>query len=158
MEDLFDKDITVINKYIDRETRKPKYKASYIKGFWSSNDGISINGTQITKSDGLIARILMSQKGYLKPKEFQEDENRLTVAQVNKMSVKELNNCKVSELSDKLDGWTLKNDDYLVKGIVDHFTNINDVLDNYQEVMKITNIATKDHGSKDMWHFAITGA
>lgn len=126
---MFDKDITVINKYIDKETRTPKYKISYVKGFWSSNDGISINGTQLTKADGLIARILMSQEGYQKSEEFKKKQT----------------------------GWTLQSDDYLVKGKVENFTTTTQLLEDYQEVIKITNIATKDYGSKDMWHWAITG-
>lgn len=127
---MFDKDITVINRYIDKETRMPKYKVSHIKGFWSSNDGISINGTQLTKQDGLIARILMSEPNYQKPEEFKEKQT----------------------------GWTLQTDDYLVKGIVNDFTTPTKLLENYKDVMKITNISTKDYGSEDMWHFAITGA
>ena len=127
---MFDKDITVINKYFDKAERANKYKASYVKGFWSSNDGISINGTQLTKADGMIARILMSEANYQSPEDFKKNQT----------------------------GWTLQNDDYLVKGKVENFTTITDVLDNYQEVMKITNIATKDYGSKEMWHWAITGA
>lgn len=127
---MFDKDITIINKYIDKETRTSKYKVSHIKGFWSSNDGISINGTQLTKADGLIARILMCQEGYQKLEDF--NENQI--------------------------GWTLQNDDYLIKGKVENFTTITKLLEDYQEVIKITNIATKDYGSEDMWHWAIIGA
>lgn len=127
---MFDKDITVINKYFDKGTRSTKYKVSPVKGFWSSNDGISINGTQLTKQDGLIARILMSELNYQKPEEFKE----------------------------KQIGWTLQTDDYLVKGIVKDFTTITKLLEDYKEVMKITNVSTKDYGSEDMWHFAITGA
>ncbi len=126
---MFNKDITVINKYIDKETRTSKYKVSYVKGFWSSNDGISINGTQLTKADGLSARILMSEEGYQKPEDFKEKQT----------------------------GWTLQNDDYIVKGKVENFTTITKLLEDYQEVIKITNIATKDYGSEDMWHWAITG-
>lgn len=133
MEDIFDKDITVINQYFDKTERKPKYKVGYVKGFWSSNDGISINGTQLTKSDGLSARILINDSRndtYQKPKEFAEEQKT----------------------------WTLQNDDYLVKGIVENFTNPTKLLEDYKDVMKITNIATKDYGSEDMQHFAITGA
>lgn len=125
---MFDKDITVINKYID-SNKKPQYKVSYVKGFWSSNDGISINGTHLTKNNGLSVRILMSEKSYQKPKDFAKNQK----------------------------GWTLKNDDYLVKGKVENFTTTTKLLEGYQEVMKITNIAIKDYGSKDMWHWAITG-
>ena len=127
---MFDKDITIINKYMDKETKKTNYKVSYVKGFWSSNDGISINGTQLTKADGLSARILMSEEGYKNPEDFKENQT----------------------------GWTLQNDDYLVKGKVEDFSTITKLLENYKDVIKITNIATKDYGSKDMWHWAITGA
>ena len=126
---MFDKDITIINRYVD-STRATKYKVSYVHGFWSSNDGISINGTNLIKSDGSSARILMIEPKYQKPSEFLKEQK----------------------------GWTLKNDDYLVKGIVKDFTTIANLLENYPEVMKITNISTKDYGSQDMWHWAITGA
>ena len=126
---MFDKDITIINKYVDKENRTSKYKVSYIHGFWSSDDGISINGTQIRKSDGIIVRILMSEPNYQKPENFKVNQT----------------------------GWTLQNDDYVVKGKVEKFTTIVKLLEDYQEVMKITKIGTKDYGSKDMWHWAITG-
>ena len=71
----------------------------------------------------------MSEEGYQKPKDFQENQI----------------------------GWTLKTDDYLVKGKVENFTTITKVLEDYQKVIKITNIATKDYGSEDMWHWAIIG-
>lgn len=132
MEDMFDKDITVINQYIDANHKKT-YKVSYVKGFWSSNDGISINGTQLTKNDGLSARILMNDsrnEEYQKPEDFKREQKT----------------------------WTLQNDDYLVKGKVADFTTITKLLENYREVIKITNVAIKDYGSEDMWHFAITGA
>lgn len=132
MEDMFDKDITVINQYIDANHKKT-YKVSYVKGFWCSNDGVSINGTQLTKNDGLSARILMNDnrnEEYQKPEEFKKEQKT----------------------------WTLQNDDYLVKGKVADFTTITKLLENYREVIKITNVAIKDYGSEDMWHFAITGA
>lgn len=132
MEDMFDKDITIINQYVD-DNHKKAYKVSYVKGFWSSNDAISINGTQLTKNDSLSARILMDDsrnKAYQKPEEFKKEQKT----------------------------WTLQNDDYLVKGKVGSFNTITKLLEDYQEVIKITNIAIKDYGSKDMWHFAITGA
>ena len=131
MEDMFDKNITVINQYID-ENHKKSYKVSYVKGFWSSNDGVSINGTHLTKNDGLSARILINDSRnakYQRPEDFKKEQKT----------------------------WTLQNNDYLIKGKVDNFTTITELLENYQEVMKITNIAIKDYGSEDMWHFAING-
>lgn len=157
MEDLFDKDITVINRYIDISTKKYAYKVSYIKGFWGSSKGITIKDTHLIKSDGLIARILMNQKGYQKPKEFQEAQNTYKVKDINSMPVNVLNSIPVKELAKKEVGWTLSVDDYLVKGVVTSFTTIQDLLENYPEVMKITKIGVKDYGSEDMWHWAITG-
>lgn len=132
---MFDKDITVINKYIDKETRKTKYKVSYVKGFWSSNKGISINGVLLQSNDNLIAVILMNElnqdkQSYQEPKEFEK----------------------------KQEGWTLKEDDYLVKGIVNDFTTITKLIEDYQDAMKITKVSTNDFGSKDMWNFEVTGA
>ena len=125
---MFDKDITIINKWFNIETKQNEYKISHVKGFWSSNKGISISDTQLIKNDGLIVRILMSEEGYLSPKEFQTSGN----------------------------GWTLQNDDYLVKGIVDNVSTISKLKDNY-ECMKITNVAVKDYGSIDMQHYEISG-
>lgn len=132
MEDLFDKDITIINKYFDRTAKTTKYKVSYVKGFWSSSDGVYVKGTQLVKADGAMVKVLMNDsrnKIYQKPEDFKSDQMT----------------------------WTLQNDDYLIKGKVTNFTTITKVLEDYKETMKITKIATKDYGSEDMWHWAITG-
>lgn len=131
---MFDKDITVINKYIDKD-RKTKYKVSYIKGFWSSSKGISINGVLLQSNDNLTSTILMNEVNqekqfYQEPKEFEKNQN----------------------------GWTLKKDDYLVKGIVNDFTTITKLIEDYPDTMKITKVATNDFGSKDMWNFEVIGA
>lgn len=130
---MFDKDITVINKWFNKSTKLNEYKVHHLKGFWSSNTGISISDTQLVKVDGLIARILMNENpGYVDPKEYQ----------------------KLLEVSNE---WTLQNDDYLVKGKIEiEVKSINDILDNYK-CMKITNAAVKDYGSSDMLHFAVGG-
>lgn len=125
---VFDKDITVINKYFNKDKKLNEYKVHHLKGFWSSNSGISISDTQLVKSDGLIVMILTSEKGYVNPKSFTGEDGT----------------------------WSLQNDDYLVKGIVDKVDTITTILDNY-ECLKITNVAIKDYGSDDMQHFAITG-
>lgn len=130
---MFDKDISIINKWYNSTTKQNEYIISHVKGFWSPNDGISISGTQLVKNDGLTARILMSEtnqnsESYVEPQEFQK----------NKI------------------GWTLQNDDYLVKGIVEEVTNIAELKSTY-ECMKITKVSKKNYGSTDMWHFAIDG-
>jgi len=125
---MFDKDITIVNKWFNKEIKSNEYKINHVKGFWSSNKGVSISDTQLIKNDGLIVRILMSEDGYVAPKEFQVIGT----------------------------GWTLQNDDYLIKGIVDNITTITNMKDNY-ECMKITNVAIKDYGSTDMQHFEVSG-
>lgn len=131
---MFDKDITIINKYIDKN-KKSQYKVSHVKGFWSSSKGISINGVLLQSSDNLTAIILMSElnqdkQSYQEPKEFEKNQ----------------------------EGWTLKEDDYLVKGIVDDFTTITKLTEDYRDVMKITKVSVNDFGSEDMWNFEVTGA
>lgn len=125
---MFDKDITIINKFFDKSIKKTVYKLHVVKGFWSSNNGITISDTQLLKSNGLIVRILMSEDGYVSSNDYEGDENT----------------------------WTLKNDDYLVKGIVEKIDSINDIVNSF-ECMKISNISIKDYGSSDMQHFAISG-
>lgn len=53
--------------------------------------------------------------------------------------------------------WTLRKDDYLVHGEVEDFISIPKLLEDYEEVMKITDIATKNYGSDDLKHWSITG-
>lgn len=69
--------------------------------------------------------------------------------------MKNIKNQRTLEKSKNMD---ITNDDYLIKGKVENFTTISKLLNDYQEVIKITNIAIKDYGSEDMWHFSVTGA
>lgn len=125
---MFNQDITVVNKFFDKQTKKNTYRVNFVKGFWSSNEGISISNVELIKNDGLKAIILMSEQGYVNPNDFQNS----------------------------ISGWTLQNDDYLVKGIVSSVTTIADLKEKY-ECMKITNVSVKDYGSPDMRHFEISG-
>lgn len=120
---MFNQDITIVNKL----NTNASYKATPIKGFYSSDEGIKINNTSLVKSDSVIARILLSEEGYVTPKQFNGSN-----------------------------GWTLRKDDYIVKGIVNQVTNIAELKDN-NECMKITKVSVKDYGSIDMQHFEISG-
>lgn len=126
---MFDKDLTIINKWFNKKTKENEYKISHIHGFFSSNEGISISNTQLIKSEGFKAIVLMSEAGYKKPKEFQESGN----------------------------GWTLQNDDYIAKGIIEDVSTLAKLKEDY-ECMKITNVAIKDYGSLDMQHFEVSGS
>lgn len=127
---MFDKDITVINQVFNKEKRTNEYKISYIHGFWASEDGIAINNTQLVKSDLTEVIVLMNEPKYQNPKDFKENPK----------------------------GWTLQNDDYLVKGKVKDFTTIAKLLDDYTNVIKITKISENDFGSRNMWNWSISGA
>ena len=157
MEDLFDKDITVVNRCYDKKKREAWYKVSYVKGYWSSHIGISIKDVDIIKADGLNARILMNQEGYQTPEDFNNEINKLTVEEVDLMPVGEINSLPVKMFTEKDIGWTLQKGDYLIKGKIENFINVNELLEEHQDAMKIVNIATKDYGSEDMRHWAITG-
>ncbi len=124
------KDITIVNKWFNKENKQNEYKISHVKGFWSSNDGITISNTILIKNDGVKVIIFMDQKGYVSPEEYQKKYLK--------------------------GSWTLKNDDYLIKGYVDEISTIANYKSLY-ECMKITNVAIKDYGSLDMQHYEIIG-
>ena len=121
------KDITIVNKWFNPETKEDEYKTKHIKGFWSSNQGITISNTNLTTNDTLKV-FIFDYNEYLTPKEFQK----------------------------KGTGWTLQNDDYLINGIVDAVESISKIKEDY-ETMKITNVANKNYGSLDMQHFEVSG-
>ncbi len=123
---MFNQDLTIVNKWYNKDTKKNEYKVYPVKGFFSSYNGISISGTDLIKQDGFVAYILMSEEGYQTPKEFQLNPT----------------------------GWTLQNDDYIVKGIIGNISSVSEI---ELEKMKITNVAIKDYGSSDMQHYAIKG-
>ena len=133
MEDLFDEDVTIVNQYFDKVEKKTKYKISYVKAFWCSSNGITIKDTQLIKQDGITVIILIKDsrnKPYQKPKEFQKEQ--IT--------------------------WTLQNSDYLIKGLVKNFTTITNMLEEYEDVIKITNIDINDNGNEEIWNFEIRGS
>ena len=111
---MFDKDITIVNKIYNKKTKQNEYRLHSLHGFWSSNEGVKISNTELIKNDGLKAMILFSESGYLLPTEYLGEEGT----------------------------WTLKNDDYLVKGILEKVTSLADLKRNY-ECMKITNVSKK---------------
>ena len=126
---MFNQDLTIINKWFNKETKKEEYKIYHLKGFFSSSQGVSISNTNLIKNDGFIARILINEEGYQTPKDFQSNPT----------------------------GWTLQNDDYIVKGIVNEVSTIAKLKEDYQECMKITNVAIKDYSSNSMKHYAVSG-
>ena len=125
--ELFDKDITVVNKYLDSKTRTKKYGIYHLKGFWNSRQTIKLSNLELLNSNSYSALILMTESGYVKPKEYKGDSET----------------------------WTLKPDDYLIKGKIESFNSLNE-LENY-EYMKITDASIKDYCSDDMKHYMVSG-
>lgn len=128
---MFNQTITIVNKWFNKTTKANEYKLHTTTGFWSSNQGINISGTDLVKSDGVGVDILLTPAitdGYVSPKVFQTSGT----------------------------GWTLQKDDYIVKGSVASITDISALKDNY-EAMKIVNVAIKDYGSSDMQHIEVSG-
>ena len=106
-----------------------QYKLTHKKAFWSSNDGISILNTILVKKDGIKVIIFWDQlENYVSPEDYEKTGN----------------------------GWTLRNDDYIIKGIVSSVNSIAEIKSKY-ECIKIINVANKDYGSLDMQHFEING-
>lgn len=126
MSEIFNQDITIVNKVFDKTSKTNSYKCTNIKGFWSSNIGVNVSNVDLVKSDGYKCYILSSVEGYVNPNSFDGT------------------------------GWTLKNDDYIVKGIVPSISKIAEL--NSYEYMKINNISVKDYGSSTMQHYEVSGA
>ena len=124
------KRLTIINKWFNTTTKKNEYKTSIVSGFYESNKSISVaDNTLLTEGNGFFCAIPLDTAGYQTPKEYEQNPV----------------------------GWTLKNDDYIVNGIVsEEFTSINNILDNY-ECMKITKVAKYGFGSSRMQHFEVWG-
>lgn len=126
---MFDKTITIVNKWFNKSTKLEEYKTHQVKAHWENSQEISINDIALVKADSTICYIKMSEKGYKSPKEYQEAPDN---------------------------SWTLKNDDYLVKGIVKEINTIAELKDNY-ECIKVKKVSTMDYGSEDMQHWEISG-
>lgn len=130
---MFNQDISIINKKFNTTTKLDEYFVYHVKGFWSSKQGITISDTILSTKDQVIVRILMSEPNYVTPSVYQS----------------------ATSVTNK---WTLKNDDYIVKGLVTGpITKIASLKQNYAECMKITKVELKDYSSNDMKHFAIFG-
>ena len=129
---MFNQDLTIVNKKFNTTTKLEEYKLYYVKGYFSSKQGITINNTQLTSNDMYEARILLSETGYVTPSVYQS-------------------------LTSVTGKWTLQNDDYVVKGKVSSVTTIAVLKSTYSECFKIKNVAVKDYCSTNMKHYSISG-
>lgn len=100
--------------------RVPSYNISHVKGFVSASKSVSLNGVDLVRGNGVSIYILMNEPGYVAPNQYNGN------------------------------GWTLKNDDYIAKGIIETFTP------STPNAYKITSVSVKDYGSKNMQHFEVS--
>ena len=119
---MFNQPITIVNRIVNPQTHASEYKISHLKGFFSEGKAISVNGVDLVSNKTFTCRILMSEPGYVKPGEY------------------------------KGIGWTLRNDDYIVKGHINAFDPKEP-----GESLKIQSVFVKDYGSTTMQHYEING-
>ena len=123
--------MSVFNKFTD-EQKNVKFIKHYIENvFWDDSQGINRN-TGSEKEDKVNVYIPKNKNDlseYVKPKEY---------AKTGK-------------------GWTLENDDLIIKGQVEE-TEVSGIKDlSKYEVFSITLVDDKDFGSHNMHHFEIRG-
>lgn len=123
-------EMSVFNKYTDSFTKEVVYKKHVInKVFWDDSKGVNLN-RGYDNADVVNVFVPKEQNDmseYVKPKHY----NGI--------------------------GWTLKEGDFIIKGLVteNEVSGIKD-LSNY-EAFVITMVDDKDFGTEDMHHFEIRG-
>ncbi len=130
-------DITVYNKYFNKETRTDKYQRTVLHGvFWDDKKAMNRLQSGLENADEVLVVIpfaVISDKEYINPKEFER-------------------------LEDKSNYFTLREEDRIVKGDIDFeiIGKLSD-LDKEYEAFTITSVDTKDFGSPYMRHWEISG-
>ena len=123
-------EMSVFNKYTDSFTKDIVYKKHVInKAFWDDSKGVNLNRgyDNADEVNVFIPKEQNDMSEYVKPKHY----NGI--------------------------GWTLKEGDFIIKGLVteNEVSGIKD-LSNY-EAFVITMVDDKDFGTEDMHHFEIRG-
>ena len=122
--------MSVFNKYTDTFTKEIIYKKHLIENvFWDDSKGVNLNHgyDEADNVNVYIPKNKNDMSKYVKPKQY----NGI--------------------------GWTLKNGDFIIKGVTieNEVSGIKD-LSSY-EVFTITMVDDKDFGSENMHHFEIRG-
>lgn len=128
-------DITIYNKYFDKETRTDKYQRIVLYGvFWDDKKAMNKLQSGLENADEVFVVIpfsVVSNKQYITPKEFER-------------------------LEDKSNYFTLKEEDRIVQGEIDfEITGKVSDLDRQYEAFTITSVDTKDFGSPHMRHWEV---
>ena len=128
-------DITIYNRYFDKETRLDKYQRTVLYGvFWDERKAVNRLQSGLEDADEVTIVIpfkVATDKKYVPPKEFEK-------------------------LEDKAGYFTLQEGDRVVKGAVDfEITGKASDLDKEYEAFTITSVDTKDFGSPHMRHWEV---
>lgn len=138
-------DITIYNKYFDKEEKCTKYKRTYIQGVnYRISDGVSSLSTQkgASNNNEIIIYIPFSvyseSKTYLRPKAYEalSDTER---------------DCY----------YTLNAGDIIIRGIIDfeltgeQGSNLKVLSENYDDISTVSNVITYDFGSDNLKHWKV---
>jgi hypothetical protein len=129
-------DMTLYNAYT--EAGAQKYKRTQIPGVkWEFRKAANVIKSGLLAADSVVVYIpLVVADDYLKPKAW-------------------------AALVSKAGKWTLKEGDYMVKGLVaDEITSsftITSLKAKYDDVVKINSVDTMDAGSPSMHHYQVGG-
>lgn len=128
-------DITIYNRYFDKETRLDKYQRIVLKGvFWDEVKAVNRIQSGLEDADKVTIIIPFSaitDKKYVPPKAF-------------------------DKLPDKTGYFTLQEGDRVVKGAIDfEITGKVSDLDKEYEAFTIISVDTKDFGSLHMRHWEV---
>lgn len=137
---LTNADITLYNRYYDKDSGEHRYTRTVLKGVnWQDQQAVLISKTGVTSTDStrifVPLKVDADGKTYKKPKTFKR--------------------------SDKAQNYTLDNEDIVVKGIVDfdinnaHTGGLSVLQREYDDVMTITRVIDNRFGSKHMQHFEL---
>lgn len=135
---LINANLTLFNRYYDKEADDYKYARTYLKGVnWQDSKSISISNAgamSVDRSSVFIPLDVNSGgKKYLKPKTFKR-------------------------ASDKEQNYTLDNEDIVIKGIVEIDLNnvgLKALQRDYDDVMIITKVIDNRYGSRGIQHFEL---
>ena len=128
-------DCTVFNRIYDPITRLDTWMATHLYGiFWENTKGANVIKSGMKDADGVRVFIPFAvgcDKAYCSPLAFKENPTTNV--------------------------FTLRPEDKLVYGIVDHVGSIAGLADVFDCVATITAVDTMNYGSADMQHWEVSG-
>lgn len=130
---MFNHDVTIFNKWYDKETRTDKYIRTIF-----NNIHVEVQSSQQTKDKGvsadgnMFANIPFTVIGYINPKDYQE--------------------LLESDLKGR---WTLQTGDIIVKGIIENDIDSPKYLNHLDNCFTIKSVETIDYSVTCLNHFEV---